>query len=99
MEFGGDSILAVHDDQVGVSVTVDIHDPAHPTAVVGKLTSGPIFAFPLCLGVDPRRSSLDIAVGVGKHDVHVAVVVDVKPVDHLDNALCIHIEVISAVVE
>ena len=44
VDFRSDSVPAIGDDQVGVSVAVDVHDATHPTAVVGKLASGPGFA-------------------------------------------------------
>ncbi len=51
------------------------------------------------LRVDPRRTALDVAVGVRKDNVDMTVAVEAEPMNRLDDAMGIHIEIVAATAE
>ena len=99
VQLGSDAVLGVDDDQVQVSVAVEVDGAAHPAAVVGELTPAPLPTGSTWLAVDPGRPALVVAVRIGEHQVDVAVAVRVGAVDPLDGAGRGHVEVVAAVVE
>jgi hypothetical protein len=80
-----------------VAVTVHVRDAAHPSTVVGQLPPRPVASRRPEGLVDPGRPALGVAVRIRKDDVGITVMVDVGPVNHLDDTAGIDVQIGTAV--
>ena len=93
-QFARHAVRRIYDDQILMPVAVQVHDAARVAAVCRQLTPFPTRTVAGTGLVDPGRSAFVVALCVRQDDVDIAVVVDVRAMDGLNDALSVDVEVV-----